>query len=185
MLCESPEPKVRAPETWDENEKRKMRNDPLDVYLNLFVGLRSQMARARCRRLAALKAVFAAVLLAAGSISAQASLLTRSLDACSMACCVEQGHCCCSPRHANVREVLRPGEINVESPLISTPCPDGCAGSLPVTKLFARDTRDISGQSEDLLGSALPESQQHAITVSAVVIEDSPPRGPPILTDTL
>ena len=174
----------RTARIWDSphgsNGKRETLPS-LDVDLNLSVGLPSPMAQLRPRRLPALKAFFAAVLLAAGSISVQASLLTRSVDACSMACCVEQGKCCCSPRHANVREVLRPGEITVESPTISTQCPDGCAGSQVVSNLFVRDTRDSRGSSTDLLGSALPASQQDPIAVSAVLVKDSPPRAPPTL----
>ena len=143
------------------------------------------MAQLRSSRLPALKAVLASLLLAAGSISAQASLLTRSVDACSMACCVEQRKCCCSPRHANVREVLRPGETSVESPLVSTQCPDGCAGSKVVNNLFARDTRGSSGQSADIPGSVLPESQQNPVAVSAVFVKDSPPRAPPTRANKL
>ena len=178
---------ARNAERETRNAKRGTRNAErsLDVDLNLSVGLRSLMAKARPRRLAALKAFFAGLLLAVGSISAQASLLTRSVDACSMACCVEQGHCCCSPRHSNVRELLRPGQTSIESPSISTQCPDGCAGSQAVNNLFARDTRDVGGQSADLLGSALPGSQQRAVAISAVFVEDSSPRAPPTLTDKL
>ena len=167
-------------------DNRETRNAiPLDVDRNLSVGLPSPMVQPQPRRLPALKAVLAAVLLAAGSISAQASLLTRSVDACSMACCVEQGKCCCSPRHANVREVLRPGDITVESPTISNQCPDGCAGSQVVSNLFVRYTRDSSGSSMGLLGSALPASQQEPIALSAVFVKHSPPRAPPTLNETL
>jgi hypothetical protein len=167
------------------NAKRETRNDPLDVDLNKSVGLPSPMAKLTPRRLPALKALFTAVLLAAGSISAQASLLTRSVDACSMACCVEQGQCCCSPRHANVMELLRHGETSVESPLISTQCPDGCAGSQVFNSLFGRETRDTGGQPTDLLIPALQESEQASIAVSAILVDDSPPRGPPTLSDKL
>ena len=148
----------------------------------MFVALRSPMEHTRAKPLAALKAVFAGLLLAVGSLSAHASLVTRSVDACAMTCCVERGHCCCSPRHINVKEVLRTGQTSVEKPSISTPCPDGCASAAPVNNLFPRATRDIGGQSVQQAGSALPGPQQAALAISAVFEEDSSPRGPPTLS---
>ena len=166
------------------NDKRETRNPKrgtilLDGDLSISIGLPSQMAKLRPRRLPTFKAVFAAVLLATGSISAQASLLTRSVDACSMACCVEQGHCCCSPRHANVREVLRPGQTSIESPLISSPCPDGCARSQAVNNLFAKYGRHANVFPSRLLNSLLPRSHQAAVALDAALIDSFPPRGPP------
>ena len=154
----------------------------IDVGLTFSVGLPSPMTHTRATRLAAFKAVLASLLLAVGSLSAHASLVTRSFDACAMTCCVERGHCCCSPRHTNVKEVPRTGQTSVEKPSVSTRCPDGCAPSTPVNNLFARDARETGRQSVPSVGSALPGRQQAALSISAVFEEDSSPRGPPTVS---
>ena len=110
-------------------------------------------------------------------ICAQGALAASSPDICAMACCVEQGHCCCLPSHASVKDNSdRPAILSENK---SERCPDGCAGSRPITNLFPRDTRRAVAQVLQL--PSLFRSQPGAVTITAVSLETSVPRGPPTL----
>jgi hypothetical protein len=139
------------------------------------------MKTTRQSRLMRLRALVAAIALLIGSASAQAALAVNRLDVCSMDCCVEQGHCCCSPGHAFVKgQALGERPVITESKL-SAPCPDGCATSLSSSlaqlKAVAR-----SGQARlDLGHSIVSKSDGERALYDFIRQESSSPRGPPAL----
>jgi hypothetical protein len=77
--------------------------------------------------LARLRALIAALFLLIAAVSAPIALATQTADACGMACCVKEGFCCCSPRHASVKGQVSDDRPRISEVELSASCPEGCA----------------------------------------------------------
>ena len=80
-------------------------------------------------------AVFAIVV---GLSAFQPRFAANSADICSMACCVEEGHCCCTPARAGVAGQTRERSNSISNLQVSSPCPEGCSTGYSLSNLFSR-----------------------------------------------
>ena len=131
-------------------------------------------------QLVRLRAACAVLGLLIGCLSASAALAVNSPDVCSMACCVKEGHCCCSPRHASVRGETSGGRNQISGAEVGNSCPEGCATPL-FSKSPARESARTAIHSVDEVAAGL--IYLHAPAPATKTIESSPssPRGPPSL----
>jgi len=138
------------------------------------------MTRTGQTRPAQLRALFAALFLLAGALSAPVALATQTADFCAMACCVSEGHCCCSPTHAYVEGQLPDSKPRISDSEVSNSCPESCtpAGRLS-NLLFPNHHRAGSPQ-------ALEVQPPEFFIEQVVAVRDpvgsgpSAPRAPPI-----
>src|SRR4029453_4888573 len=59
-------------------------------------------------------------------------------DVCKSECCIAEGHCCCTPRHALVEGQVPDGREQLDAPRLSRPCPKNWPPPIPPG---AADTR--------------------------------------------
>lgn len=136
----------------------------------------SQEARSR---LVKLRAFCAAVCLLIAAVSAPVALATRSADVCGMACCVKDGRCCCSPRHANVRGKASDDKPHIGDFEVSSSCPQECASPIRSSNLILRDHRRGTFQHAAIAEPALVYDERVARIHDLVLSGSSPPRAPP------
>ena len=134
----------------------------------------------RQNRQARWRALCAALFLLLGAVSAPAAL-AASLpgDVCTMTCCVEEGRCCCKPRHAFVEGQAGDGKTRVSTPEIAAPCRPDCAGSSAASPSF---TRQALGHAEYRIGDLAAPAMDLPLLVSksfAAAREMTVPRAPP------
>ena len=98
-----------------------------------------------------LRAVSAAVALFFCSASASAALALQSPDVCSMSCCVQEGHCCCTPHHAYVKGQGPDGREQVALASLSSSCPGGCTTSQSISRNSFKDSVAHAGYSLSLV----------------------------------
>ena len=128
---------------------------------------------------ARLRALCAVVALLLGSISVPVVLAGGSPDVCAMACCIEEGHCCCNPGHPYVKgQTPDDGPIFTQTQL-QTSCPEGCANS---TAKFTLSMRGEPRATSLLTVSGSPEiySEQTANEHFSIDLDTVSPRGPPL-----
>src|SRR4029079_8544535 len=89
-------------------------------------------------RLATLRALFAALILLVAAVSAPIAVATQAADSCGMACCVKEGHCCCSPHHATVKGQITDDKPRISEFEFSVSCPESCTLSGRLSKLILR-----------------------------------------------
>lgn len=133
-----------------------------------------------CRsRLVRLRAAGVLLALLLSCLSAPVALAFDAPDVCAMACCVKEGHCCCSPQRTKVKgqNAGEPNQIN--SAKVSSPCPEGCAlPSIASHSSFRDSDRPATNQ-------AAPVAATFARSLSPVVASSTDrsrrfsPRAPP------
>ena len=132
-------------------------------------------------RTAKWRALCAALFLLFGAISAPVVLAANSAgDVCTMSCCVEEGRCCCKPRHAFVEGQGPDGKPRVATPEVAAPCPADCAGSSTFSPSFTRQALDPA---EHHIGDlAAPAAHLPLLVSKSLVIvgDTTAPRAPPI-----
>ncbi|MEK6299100.1 MAG: hypothetical protein AABO41_00135 [Acidobacteriota bacterium] len=130
-------------------------------------------------RLARLCALCAALFLLVAAVSAPIALASRSADMCGMACCVNEGTCCCSPRHASVKGQTSDDKPHIGEFGVSASCPQGCTSLVRSSNLFLRHPRREAVH-HDLIGEpALLYLEQAAPIRDLVISASSTPRAPP------
>jgi hypothetical protein len=113
-------------------------------------------------------------------VSASASLTLGLSDACSMSCCVYEGHCCCSPRRARVKHLTDSERKSIESAQIESQCPEGCA-LLRASRPFLRVPVRTTGPAL-VAHDSIPITSYHPPAKREVVeLDSSSPRAPPSL----
>jgi hypothetical protein len=131
-------------------------------------------------RLVRLRALCAAVAFALGSLSAQVFLASSAQDVCSMACCVEDGHCCCNPRRASVKGQAPDANPALTEAELVSPCPEGCTNS---TASFSQATKKVQRPAShlaDFSGPDLFESEPNAVARLCLRSGSASPRAPPL-----
>src|ERR1044072_7045230 len=128
---------------------------------------------------AKLRAMFAVIALLVCSTSASISLASVSSDACAMACCIEEGHCCCSPPRASVKGQSHDGPSFNEAD-VTAPCPEGCTNPTTSSKTIARVALRAPSQPVVFSESTTIRSEQSISDQLSVDLDSSPPRGPPL-----
>ena len=132
------------------------------------------------RRLASWRALGAALVLLAGALVAPAALAVRSPgDVCAMACCVEDGHCCCKPRRASVAGQSTNGKPQLASAEVVAPCPEGCLAPSSASPLFKRQALRPADHRVDVVGVILPHLLLSDDQRLAAVCDATTPRAPP------
>src|SRR6185503_11612198 len=139
------------------------------------------MIRARQNRLASLRAFLAALFLLIAAVAAPITLAIQTSDACGMTCCVKEGHCCCSPRHARVEGERPDGRSHFNQAELSSACPNDCSAGPVTARSFARELQpSLVPHSTD--GAApFPESSNSCPPYAGPGRDSSSPRGPPHL----
>src|SRR5260370_6920661 len=122
-----------------------------------------------------LRAAVVAGALLVSWVSASAALAAKSPDVCSMSCCVEEGHCCCTPHHAYVKGQGPDGRDTVAQASLSSTCPNGCTTSQSISRFSFADSGATPSHSLRLVGAALPRPA-HATTLPPP--HSSPPHHP-------
>jgi hypothetical protein len=138
------------------------------------------MIKPRKSGLTRLRALCAVAILLSGFVSAPISFATTSPDVCAMVCCVEDGHCCCTPRRASVKGQM-PGDDPVlhEAEVVS-PCPEGCTNSTASFKLATKEALRPSNRAADLAAPSLYATNQTAVAHLHVGLNAASPRAPPL-----
>src|SRR5690242_4909126 len=93
----------------------------------------------RQSRSASLRALVAALVLFIAAVSAPIAFATQSADSCGMACCIKEGHCCCSPHHASVKGQIKDDKPRIGELELSASCPESCTLTTRFSKLVLRD----------------------------------------------
>jgi hypothetical protein len=133
----------------------------------------------RQNRMARLRALCAVIALLLGSISVPVVLAGGSPDVCSMACCIEEGHCCCNPGRPYVKGQAPDDGPSFNQTQVLASCPEGCANStvqfnlLTRVELRAASLVTASGTSEIY-------SEQTAGEHTSINLDSVSPRGPPL-----
>src|SRR6185436_6153785 len=128
---------------------------------------------------AKLRAMFAVIALLVGSTSASISLASVTSDACAMACCIEEGHCCCSPPRASVKGQSHDGPSFSDAE-VTAPCPEGCTNPTTSSKTIARVALRAASHAIVFSESATLCSEQIIRDHISVDLDSSSPRGPPL-----
>jgi hypothetical protein len=126
-------------------------------------------------------AACALLALLAGWLSAPVSLAAYSPDICSMACCVNEGHCCCKPSHKYVEGQLPDGSDNINAAQFSAACPEGCAAPQASSKLLLRDSARTASKHVYSSSSDLIHSHSPILATKSIESGPSSPRAPPSL----
>lgn len=116
------------------------------------------------------------ILLIGGPLAPIVSAAGMSVD-CSMACCIEDGYCCCNSEEADgVRSAER---AEVGSSQAVKRCPDDCSAPGHVSRLQSRDALRAAPY---IVGRAAPPAFNEAQDVAParnVRLSSSVPRAPP------
>jgi len=137
------------------------------------------MIRARQNRLATLRAFFAALFLLIAAVSAPIALAIQTSDACGMACCIKEGHCCCSPRHARVEGERPDGRSHFNQAELSSACPNDCSSGPVTARSFARELQPAPVPHGTESGALFSESSNSCSPYAGPGRDCSSPRGPP------
>lgn len=137
------------------------------------------MIGTRQNRMARLRALGAVIALLIGSIFAPVTLAGRSSDVCSMACCVEEGHCCCSPQRAFVKGQAPDGGPTFSETELLASCPEGCANPTASSNLMMRVANRDASCPLSFSAPAPIRPEQIASDHISIDLDSSPLRGPP------
>ena len=137
------------------------------------------MATSAKNWLTRLRVFCALVVLATGWLTAPVALATQTSEVCAMACCIEDGHCCCSPALPFVKGQKSGDKAGFYDEVVQERCPDGCATSTISIKTQARGSIRATITSTDLGARAPACLQNRIIVLDAFRAAPSSPRAPP------
>jgi hypothetical protein len=145
-----------------------------------FAVILGTMKTKRRGRYASWRALLAALALLCGALAAPAALAGSSTaDVCTMACCVEKGHCCCKPHHAYVEGQTADSNPRVAEAEIAAPCPEGCAAPSTFSPFFKRQSPGPVEHRIDLAAASLiywsPQISKSSVTASIAAAPRAPP----------
>jgi hypothetical protein len=127
------------------------------------------------------RALLAALALLVGALGAPVALaVSPAEDVCTMACCVEQGHCCCKPRHALVEGQAANGKPHFTDNEVAAPCPPDCAGSPAPSPSFTRQALGPVTHRIDDAAAATTHLPLLASTSLTATRDLTAPRAPPV-----
>ncbi len=129
---------------------------------------------------ASLRALCAVAILLSGLVFAQIGLTSDSPDVCAMVCCVEDGHCCCTPRRASVK-----GQMPSDNPAFSeaeivSPCPEGCTNSTTSFNLATKVALRPANHLADFSAPAVAGLEQSLAAHLYIGLSSASPRAPPL-----
>lgn len=127
-----------------------------------------------------LRAICAVMALLVGSASASISLASTPSDVCAMACCVEEGHCCCSPPRASVKGQPHNDGPSFNGAEVTAPCPEGCANPTTSSKTMTRVAIRSASHSIAFSESVTVCCEQIISDHVSFDLDSFSPRGPPL-----
>jgi hypothetical protein len=138
------------------------------------------MQTERQSRGAGWRALCAALFLLFGAVSASVALTISSADVCTMACCIEEGRCCCKPRHAFVEGQAGDGKPRFAANEIAAPCPPDCAGSSTSSPSFPRTA--LGPAAHPIIDAVAPTARLPLLVSQslAAACDATAPRAPPV-----
>jgi hypothetical protein len=139
------------------------------------------MATSAKNWLTRLRAFCALVVLATGWLAAPVALATQTGEVCAMACCIEDGHCCCSPALPFVKGQKDGDKAGFHDGVVQEPCPDGCTTATISIKTQARGSVRAAIATANLGARAPVRLQNRIIGFDAFRAAPSSPRAPPAL----
>lgn len=127
------------------------------------------------------RAALAVLLLALGWLATPLTVAAQEPDVCGMACCIEDGYCCCVVRHAYVEgQEPEPGEVTLNLPsTLTAPCSSGCVSSIPSAPIGWLRTATISAPTILLTTHELRFDREQEIIHHPFTTQPSAPRAPP------
>ena len=111
-------------------------------------------------------------------VSAPLALTRVLLDVCSMPCCISEGHCCCSPRHAHVVGETQDGRDSIGRSEVSRSCSQGCTTSSSST-LHLRNLVRGATHALVLADCRVSELQRPHLSGNLIASGSFSPRAPP------
>lgn len=126
-----------------------------------------------------MRTLCAALLLLFGCIASPLALALTPVDVCTMECCIEEGHCCCSPHHTYVEGQLPDGRDAFNNSVLSTPCPSKCATTMTQSPSAIRHIEFTQARFIEFSFSALPIRRTVFLKTNPFALRESPPRAPP------
>jgi hypothetical protein len=127
-----------------------------------------------------LRALCVALVLLFGAIAAPVALASRSSDdVCTMACCVEEGHCCCKPRRTFVEGQTPDGKPRIAGTEIAVPCPEDCAAPSTSSPSFTRQALRPADPRIDGVAASLMHLPLIVGPALATASNATAPRAPP------
>ena len=113
-------------------------------------------------------------------VSGSAALAAQSPDVCSMSCCVQEGHCCCTPHHAYVKGQGPDGRDTIGQASLSSRCPSGCTTSQSVSRFSFTDSGATANRALRLGRSSIHTTDESITIPAANSGRACDPRGPPL-----
>ena len=139
------------------------------------------MTKSRQQGRARLRALLAVTVLLCGFVYAPIGLASDSPDVCAMVCCVEEGHCCCTPRRAFVKGQTPGDDPSISEAEIVSPCPDGCTNSTTQFKLATKQAlRPVNGLTHPC-APAVAGLEQSSVAHLYIGLSSASPRAPPLV----
>jgi hypothetical protein len=128
-----------------------------------------------------MRALGAIALLLFVFVSAPIGLAGNSPDVCAMACCVEDGYCCCIPRRPFVEGQAPDGKPALSDAKVASRCPEDCVNSTASTKPIARKAVSPAARLVDLTKPSAVGSTQEVVAYSCLESSSASPRAPPLV----
>ena len=110
--------------------------------------------------------------------TASLALTTTQLDVCSMACCMREGHCCCSSRRAKVTS--EHGSETINDQVVSRSCPEGCTTSSSSARLNLRGLSRPASHTLAQVCTAPDYLEPYSIIRDLIAVRSSSSRAPPL-----
>lgn len=130
---------------------------------------------------ARLRALLAVAVLLCGFVYAPVGLASDSPDVCAMVCCVEEGHCCCTPRRAFVKGQMPSSDPALSEAEIVSPCPEGCTNSTTQFKLATKQALRPANRLIYQFAPAVAGLEQSLVAHLYTSLSSASPRAPPLV----
>jgi hypothetical protein len=140
------------------------------------------MSTSENNRKLGLRAAWAVLALALGWLAPVVTFASFVPDVCRMECCVAEGHCCCSPRHALVEGQIPDGRGRAGAAQLSRPCPNNCATPVSPGSASARAAERAPLHHFDGAEDGLPPPPGQTVIHHSLQNRPSSPRAPPTLS---
>lgn len=120
------------------------------------------------------------IFLISGPMAQLATASSTSVN-CSMACCIEDGFCCCNPHDEDHAAADSP---EIEGAQLVRQCPNDCAAPGQVSKLQSRDSLRAASCVAAFGGAEIFRLDQNIAPARTYGSARSAPRAPPALLAT-
>jgi hypothetical protein len=131
------------------------------------------------RWIARARAFCAALMLVSAWLSFPAALAIGTGDTCAMACCINEGHCCCIPSRPFVQGQSADDAERIGGAQMVEPCPKGCTAPQISTNITLKASIGASAHLIEISAPRTGRSVADAIAKELLRSLSSSPRAPP------